>query len=159
MSQIHRQLRVGLIWSAVLGLMVACANPERYLEPPVVQLTGLTVLDNGQASVDLMVTNLNSLGLMAQAISFRWAYDGDLWLAWEQAGRWQVSANAREVLRIETGLDRRHVSESLALLERGERTQLPYAITLTITLESGRVLTTEQTGFLYPMPGQPGRFR
>lgn len=163
MSLKHRYPLIWLVSLAlctVLGLALsACTPSKRVTEPPAVQISGLELLADGEARVEMMLTNLNPATLNTRSARLKLALEGVTWLETEQAVSWQVSANAREAVSLVGQTDASKVDAWLNEVAKGQRTSLPYALTLSLKLTDDRVIDSEHTGFLYRVPGQAGRFR
>lgn len=159
MSRIHRQ-GAFLVWLMLMAaLMVACSASKRITEPPVARLSGLELQSNGQMVVDIMLTNLNPVALQANSARFQVVSEGVMWVNWEQSIDWQVPANARDGVRMTGPLVSPKVGQWLDEISQGQRDSLPYTLTLALGLSTEDAIETEHQGFLYRVPGQPGRFR
>lgn len=155
----HRYSLFGLVGLAVMVGLAACSPSKRIIEPPVAQISGIELLMGGEVRVEMMLTNLNPVALVAQSVKLTMVSDDITWLATEQSVTWQVSANAREAVSITAWVASPDIMPKLDEVSQGRQGSLPYALTLALKLPDDRMIETEQTGFLYRVPGQVGRFR
>ena len=155
----HRYSVFALIGLSLVVGLGACSPSKRVTEPPVAQISGIELLMGGEVRVEMMLTNLNPVALLAQSAKLTLVSENIIWLETEQSIAWQVSANAREAVSITARVASPNIMPKLDDVSQGRQGSLPYALKLMLTLPDDRVIETEQTGFLYRVPGQLGRFR
>ncbi len=170
---VHRHARPWLGWSIWLGGSTArwmavavflialsgCSLSTRPLEPPVVRISGLELLGNDRARLDLMITNLNPEPLMPSGVMLQLAIEGKDWVISEQPIQWQVSPSARETVSITVSHEDREVLAWLQEVSENQRPSVRWSMTLSLSVADDQTIETENTGFLYRVPGQAMRFR
>lgn len=146
------------LWLAVL-VLAGCAMSTRPMEPPVVRITGLELIGNDQVRLDLMITNLNPEPLDPARVALELAINDQDWVMAEQTITWQVSANARETVSITLPHQNGQVLAWLQEVSENQRPSVRWSLALSLDFGENIVIETEDTGFLYRVPGQANRFR
>ncbi|MGY6588685.1 MAG: hypothetical protein ACXIUB_10435 [Wenzhouxiangella sp.] len=145
---------------ALLVCLAGCASGRGTVsgQLPLVNLDSLELQDQ-RLLVDLSIRNLNDQRLETPLREASLIIDG-------QAAHFEsslplslnISARGRENLRLTATADSATLAALAALAdERGQ--SLPYQLTLTFDGRRASRTPVEQSGFLHPVPGQPGRFR
>lgn len=145
---------------ALLVCLAGCASGRGTVsgQLPLVNLDSLELQDQ-RLLVDLSIRNLNDQRLETPLREASLIIDG-------QAAHFEsslplslnISARGRENLRLTATADSATQAALAALAdERGQ--SLPYQLTLTFDGRRASRTPVEQSGFLHPVPGQPGRFR
>lgn len=154
----QRALHWLLVFSLCGGL-AACGGGPRQVrgELPLVMVESLS-LDGDRAVLQLAVRNINDTRLQINRVNV------DLRLENAAAASLtnvpvdvQIPPRGRDMLHFETMLEPR-AAELLAALESNDRNSVGWQIEITFDPERGRQ-RSEGSGFLHPVPGQPGRFR
>lgn len=140
-------------------MLAGCALSTRPVEPPVVRIAGLELIGNDQVRLDLMLTNLNPEPLEPSRVVLNLAINEQDWVMSEQTINWQVSANARESVSITLPHRGGRVLTWLREVSRDQRPSVSWSLTLSLDVGDKAVIETDDSGFLFRMPGQPNRFR
>ena len=148
-----------MVAALAAALVVACAPSSRSVEPPVVRLSGLSVLNPTAVEVDVMVTNLNPMVLDPQRAEVVIRINDQAFIDWEQTVDWTVSSNARDAVTFTAPASAPQVRQWLSQLSQGERDNLPWSIQMRLSWADDRSVETTASGWLYPRPGQPGQYR
>lgn len=159
MSRSHLHGLQALILAALAVLAVACTPSLRSMEPPVVRLSGLSVLDPQTAEVRVMITNLSPIALDPQSAQVVVLINDEAFIDWEQTVDWAVSANARDVVRFTATAPSPQVRQWLSQLSQGERENLPWSLEVAFVWPDEHMVEATAQGWLYPKPGQPGQYR
>jgi len=122
-------------------------------------IAGLELIDNDQVRLDLMLTNLNPEPLEPSRVVLNLAINEQDWVMSEQTINWQVSANARESVSITLPHQGGRVLTWLQEVSRDQRPSVSWSLTLSLDLGDKAVIETDDSGFLFRMPGQPNQFR
>lgn len=151
-------LRVALMAMMVLALSACAANRGNQLHPPIVSLESLEHRD-GLIRIDLGVRNPNRSRFDRPIEHISLSIDGLTPLLDQEIHDFlNIPPGGRETLSLRTEADEATLVV-LSALATGERSSLPYSLTLTFPGRRDRDNPAEQNGFLHPVPGQPNRFR
>lgn len=142
-----------------LALLTACSGNLREVigEPPQVSLDGLEKHDTS-VTVELAIRNVNDDPLLLSRASVELLLDGHPLAAGGRDLALTVSARGREVIRLPLPADPNGL-ESLQRLADTQAQRLPWTLQARLVLDSGRNRSSNAEGWLYPVPGQPDRFR
>lgn len=160
------QIKTCLLLAAVL-LLSACGSGTRAVrgELPLVTLDGLE-RQGEQVSLQLGLRNINDQALELNEVQVRLYIDGQPLLVLTHAPDFAIGPRGREVLRLdgpgqENGLERLDQLDPVTAATRNQspRRSVGWHMELVLTDQRGRIRETEASGFLHPVPGQPGRFR
>lgn len=146
----------------LLGLIIllaGCQSGPRQIsgEAPLISLESVHVKE-AAATLQVAVRNINDRRLELSEVKLNLSLDQH-----EIAGQGPVSVDlsvaprGREVIGFDVTLD----PASLQLFEdlaQGKRNNLAWQMELVVDPPRGR-MRSEASGFLHPVPGQPGRFR
>lgn len=149
-------------WMAITVFLVVlsgCSVSTRSLEPPVIRISGLELLNNQKTRLDLMVTNLNPQPLMASSVILELAIEKQDWVVSEQSIDWQIPASARETVSITVAHEDPEVLRWLREVSENQRPSVSWSMRLSLTVDDDQTIEAENAGFLYRVPGQARRFR
>jgi len=159
MSTAHRYGLIVVLATLLGALLAGCSASKRAIEPPVVRVSALESDPSGQITLDLVFTNLNAFPLNATQINIGMHHDGMEFVDWQQTTNWSISPNATEVVMVRSPIESNEVLQRLTEVTQGERISLSYELIVEVVLGDERRLEMDLKGFLYRVPGQPGRFR
>jgi len=155
-----------LLVAAALTLLSACASGPREVrgELPLITLDGLERRDAG-ITLLLGLRNINDRPFPLTEVEVQLRVGGELLLSVIHTPDFELGPRGREVLVLRgPGQD-----AGLRTLDRLEPAaaqndvialgSIDWSMDLRLNDERGRSRTTESSGFLHPVPGQPGRFR
>jgi len=146
------------VW-LLISVLAGCTLSTRPMEPPVVRIASLELIGNDQVHLDLMLTNLNPEPLDPARVLLKLAIDEQDWVVAEQTINWQVSANARETVSLVLPHQNGRVLAWLQEVSQNQRPSVRWSLALSLNFGENIVIETDDTGFLYRVPGQPNRFR
>ncbi|TVR94898.1 MAG: hypothetical protein EA418_09130 [Wenzhouxiangellaceae bacterium] len=139
--------------------LVACGGGPRQVrgELPLVMLETLS-LDGEGVVLQLAVRNINDTRLQINRVNVELRLDSAAAASLNSVPvDVQIPPRGRDMLHFEAMLEPRAV-ELLAALENNDRNSVGWQIEITFDPDRGRQ-RSEGSGFLHPVPGQPGRFR
>jgi LEA14-like dessication related protein len=149
--------RVALLALAVGLLCAACGSSTIKGRPPFVSISSMALQDGALAAV-FDVRNQNDVPMTVQAIEITVTVNKVELTRHNADFNLLVGANSTEEVPVEK-LPEEFTRSLLASLDQGEVKSLPFDLSgRVLTVEDG-YLVFEHTGFLYPVPGRPGRFR
>lgn len=159
MEQAVKSEFAGRVWPLALILCAACGGPMRPVTglSPVTQLEGLE-RDGMEVVLAVAVANHNDLPWPVAAIDMELRLDGEVLVIADWRLDMILDARGREVLTLPVTASLAGL-EQLDALDSGTRRNLPWTLTGVITPARGRAQPIEASGYLHPVPGQPGRFR
>ncbi|MDZ7791339.1 MAG: LEA type 2 family protein [Xanthomonadales bacterium] len=142
-----------------LALLTACSSNLREVlgEPPQVSLSGLEKHAD-RVTVELAVRNVNDEPLLLNRAAVELVLDGQPLAAGKRDMALTVSARGREVIRLPLPAEPEGL-EALQRLADAQAGRLRWTLQARLVLGSGRERVTDAEGWLYPVPGQPDRFR
>lgn len=162
-------MRATLIKSSILLACLlalsACGSGTREVrgELPLITLEGLERRAD-QLSLQLGLRNINDRPLYLGEVSVRLSLAGDELMQGTHTPDFEIEARGREAITVPG----RGLAEGLRRLDQfdpeiNDAQELPRSIAwqmqISLSDERGRSRDTEVSGFLHPVPGQPGRFR
>ena len=159
MSRLHLHGPKTLMLALAVWLAVACTPSLRALEPPVIGVSGLTLVDPQTVQLDLMITNLTPTRLEPERAEVSVEINDQAFIEWEQPVEWTVSPNARDVVSLSAQAPSPKIRRWLSELSQGERERLAWNVQMRFILPDENAIETTANGFLYPRPGQPDQFR
>ncbi|TVS12009.1 MAG: hypothetical protein EA419_06325 [Wenzhouxiangella sp.] len=154
--------------AAVLAISIsACASGPRQVrgELPLVSVDSLT-RHNGEITLLLAFRNVNDRAFPLNDIGIDMRLNEAKLVDTAHTPGIEISARSREVVRVRIPA----LAPGLAVLDqiaggspadedRPGLVSAAWQLELTLIDERGRSRETEASGFLHPVPGQPGRFR
>ncbi len=142
-----------------LALLTACSGNLREVrgEPPQISLSGLEKHAE-RVTLELALRNVNDEPLLLSRASVELVLDGQPLGAGDRDLELTVSARGREVIRFALPAEADGL-EALQRLAETEAGRLPWTLQARLVLDGERSRATEAEGWLYPVPGQPDRFR
>jgi len=149
----------GLGLLLALALLTACSSNLRDVlgEPPQISLGGLEKHAD-RVTIELAVRNVNDEPLKLSRAAVEFALDGQPLAAGDRDLTLTVSARGLELIRLSLPAE----SDGLEALQRladAQAGRLPWRLQARLVLDSGRDRVADAEGWLYPVPGQPHRFR
>ncbi len=159
----HARLIKSTLFSAALVLtaLTACASGPRGVtgELPQVTLDGLERQEE-QITLLLGLRNINDRPLPLTEVEVELNSGDARIVTATHRPDFEIGARGREVLRMDGNAE----PEGLRLLEPATNGntrpgRISWSMQVHLTDERGRSRTTEASGYLHPVPGQPGRFR
>ena len=163
-----RFINSSLVCAALmLALLTACASGPRQVrgELPLVALDGLE-RQGDRITLLLGLRNINDSALPLTEVEVRLRIDGVSLITVAYAPNFESGPRGREVLTLRgtgepAGLELLDRFDPNIGTESGHQVLTSIAWTMEVDLgdERGRTRTAEASGFLHPVPGQPGRFR
>jgi LEA14-like dessication related protein len=140
---------------ALLALAGCSGPPKISGQNPVIALDSMTI-DRQGLTVRVRISNVNDFSQSLEDLSLELALAGfDPQRSRQPLQSVQVAATGREPLDFQFSLQP-ELRAALGRLDRGELERLPW--TLRLIRGENRELSTA-FGFLFPVPGQAGRFR
>jgi hypothetical protein len=139
-----------------LILLAGCSGPPKISgQDPVLALDSMEI-EPGTLRVRVRIGNVNDFTQSLDALSLELVIAGfDPQPSRTPPQSVQVAATSREPVDFQFSL-RPEVVDALRRLDRGEIQRLPWSMRL--LRDENRELSTA-FGYLFPVPGQPGRFR
>lgn len=153
----NKRTLFGALFLLALPVLSACSSHGVRGVPPFVQVNGLFI-DHQDLSLDLGVTNANSVLLDVQQIEFSLKLDHTDLSIYKAASNATVTANGTENLRFSLPASSAG-SKLLSELENGDRRSLEYTLEGVMTVVEDGAMKFKRKGHLYPVPGRPGQFR
>jgi len=157
----HVTILAGRFFGALLALalLAACSSNLREVlgEPPQMSLSGLEKHAD-RVTVELALRNVNDEPLLLSRAAVELTLDGQPLAAGDRDLTLKVSARGRELIRLSLPAE----SDGLRALQRladAQAGRLPWTLQARLLLDSGRGRVADAEGWLYPVPGQPDRFR
>ncbi|NNL94182.1 MAG: hypothetical protein HKO64_01035 [Xanthomonadales bacterium] len=138
-------------------LLSACAGKGLRGHEPFVTLNNLS-LEGQEIELDLGLRNVNALPIKLAQIEFSLNVNETPLAVYSAASQASISANGTENLRfrIPSTEDGRAALESL---DQGQINNISYLLEGEITDQEGIKMNLFRDGYLYRVPGRPGRFR
>lgn len=138
-------------------VLAACATRFVTGHPPQVSLHALA-RDGQVITLDLNLRNVNDEALDLSRMEMRLELNDELLLQVDQALQLTMPARGRERVRVELtgGLAGLEVLDTLGGEQHDSR---PWQLHGRLYNDRGRGMKVEAKGYLYPVPGRPGRFR
>lgn len=154
-----KSTRILLLVVLAACLAAACdAGPRRVRgEPPQIGIDNLT-RDDGAVIIELSLRNVNDRPLDIESVTLDMQLDQQPFTHGRQKVSVQVAPRSREVLRIRLAAQAAGL-ERLDELAASGRAGVRWQMNLTWSDSRGRAESRESSGWLHPVPGQPGRFR
>ena len=147
---------IGLLLAVALAL-VACGDHLIRGVSPVVRLNDLSH-DGKNITLQLSLRNRNGVEMDVQNINFNLSSEDKDLFAYDGPAETNIAANGTETWTVEIA-ESEATAAKLNALESGEIKSLPYAFSGKVTSVEAGDLKFEHEGYLYPVPGRPGRFR
>ncbi len=160
-------IKFGVLAVLALVMLTACASGPRQVrgELPLVTLESLE-RQGDRITLLLGLRNFNDSPFPLTAIEVRLSSGDQRLLSVAHEPDFEITPRGREILTLR-GIGE---PEGLSLLDRfdpdaaARENQEPlrridWTMQVQLSDERGRARTTEASGFLHPVPGQPGRFR
>ncbi len=143
----------------LLLLITGCVGGriEVRLQPPGVQVENIR-LENGQIYLSLLLHNHNDHEILVETIHLRLEIEELDLLENEWTTMLGIDPRGRERIDLEAP-DRSDASGRLVAATESEQRNVAYLLQAEMVLSGQRNGTIEQSGFLHPVPGQPGNFR
>lgn len=146
-------------------VLSACGGGPREVrgELPLITLEGLE-RQADQIQLQLGLRNVNDRPFYLGEVSLRLSVDGDRLIELMHAPDFEIGARGREVLTLRgqgliDGLQRLDQLDPQSSPDREALRSLAWQMEISLIDERGRGRDSEVSGFLHPVPGQPGRFR
>jgi LEA14-like dessication related protein len=152
LRQSLRLIGIGLLLS-----IVSCGPQVITGRPPFVSISSMSLEGNGLSAV-FDVSNQNGVPMTVRAMELEVTVDDRELLRHSTTLNLLIGANSTEEVRAETRLDDT-TRALLNQLEAGEINGLAFDLGGRIDSAEEGGLNFEHTGYLYPVPGRPGRFR
>ncbi len=149
-----------LIIIVLAGLLAGCGGPYRDVtgEPPMVDLGGLS-LDGTEVVMEISVRNVNDGRLENRVVSLELEIEDQVLARTEPSGlHFDIAPRGRDLIPLRADADAEAKSRLRALGE-GEIDRLPWSLTLNLSGSRRFREPITAEGYLYPVPGQPERFR
>lgn len=154
-----------LLMLLALALLSGCGSGSREVrgELPLVTLDGLE-RQGEQITLQLGLRNINDRPLQLNEVQLRLLFGTDELVQLTHAPDFEIGPRGRDVLRLRgtgqaAGLSRLDQLEPEPGTRTAQARSIAWRMQVSLTDERGRTRDTEITGFLHPVPGQPGRFR
>jgi len=155
--KIVRKLSVAMLVLAALSLTAACGTKIIRGVAPIVRLNELSHADN-TIRLQLSMRNLNGVVLDIQSIDFSLSVEDSELFTYKGPADTNIIANGTESWTVEV-TESQSSKQLLDKLQAGEIKSLPYSLEGSVnTIDEGK-LHFSQEGYIYPVPGKPGRFR
>ncbi|MDT8439390.1 MAG: hypothetical protein RQ729_10315 [Wenzhouxiangellaceae bacterium] len=143
---------------ALLMLAACGSGPTRVRSEPPGLLLDLLALEGNQARIVVLLHNRNDHALAVSAIELRMLFDDEVLFEQPWTVNLMMDARGRERVVLETTV-RASAAKRLTALESGDQPSLRYQLQGGLELADQRDMPLDRTGFLHPVPGQPGQFR
>lgn len=152
-------LRVSTLLLGCLILVGAAACGHQVIKgrPPFVGIADMT-LSGDELTTDFNVSNPNGVPMTIDTLDITVTVEGIELLRHDQPHDIEIGANGTEDVIVKTPAGQ-SVRTLLDSLEKGEIGSLPMDLSGRVHTAGDGYLSFEQTGYLYPVPGRPGRFR
>lgn len=154
-----KYLKYSVLLATVVCVLGACASGQREirLEPPSLQIENLRI-DGGIVHFRLLLHNRNDHVLYLSEANITMRIDEtDLFdAAWRLD--LDMSPRGRELISLDAPALTVAAERLLANAGRGAA-GVPFELSSEIVIEGQKKAEIEHTGFLHPVPGQPGEFR
>lgn len=153
-----------LLLGAALALSACGGGPREVRgELPLITLEGLE-RQADRIDLQLGLRNVNDRAFYLGEVSLHLSVDGSHLLELVHTPNFEIGARGREVLTLRgqglaDGLQRLDQLELQASPEHEALRSLAWQMQISLSDERGRRSDSEVSGFLHPVPGQPGRFR
>lgn len=148
-------------WAALgmLVLVAGCSGNVREVvgEPPQTGIDGL-VREASGVVVELALRNVNDEALELAAIEIELTLDDLTLTSGSRESPLTVSARGREVVRLSLPANEPALERLDDLSDPGVAS-LRWQLEVDLTTDGGRKHNTRTSGWLHPVPGQPGRYR
>jgi len=148
--------------SIILMLLVilactACGPNIIRGKPPFISIASLT-LEGDQLSADFNISNHNGEPMEIDGIEIRVQVEDAVLTRYNSDFNLKIGANSTEEILVEQ-LPDEFTQELLTSLESGEVSSLPFHLEGKVNTLADGTLQFRNKGYLYPVPGKPGRFR
>lgn len=146
-----------VLLALTIASLTACGGGLIRGQPPLVGISALQ-LESQQIRTRIDIHNPNDVDMEIDTIEMSMKIsDTDLGLHSTRLGL-DIHPNGTEEIGFDFPSDS-SARQLLAELEQGEVNSLPYALEGTVRDATGGSEKFSQQGYLYPVPGRPGRFR
>jgi len=157
LATMNKKLQLtGLLVIVILSL-VACGDHLIRGVPPVVRMNELSH-DAKTVTVQMTLRNRNGVEMDVEHMTFRLSSDGDDLLVYNGPAVTNITPNGTENWSVDIEAPEA-THKKLIMLENEEVKSLFYTFKGTITSTEAGNLDFDYEGYLYPVPGRPGRFR
>lgn len=156
-------IKAFLLLGVALALS-ACGGPREVRgELPLITLEGLE-RQADQIQLQLGLRNVNDRPFYLGEVALSLSVGGDRLIDLIHSPDFEIGARGREVLTLRgqglvDGLQRLDQLEPQSSPDREALRSLAWQMEISLIDERGRGRDSEVSGFLHPVPGQPGRFR
>lgn len=157
LAMMNRKLQLTGLLIAVALLLVACGDHLIRGVSPIVRMNELSH-DGKTVTVQMTLRNRNGVAMDVEHMNFSLTSDGADLLVYDGPAITSIAANGTENWSVDAG-EPEATNKKLNMLESDEITSLLYTIKGTITSTEAGALDFDYEGYLYPVPGRPGRFR
>ena len=144
--------------SILAALLLAACGPDVIRgRPPFVSLSDL-VLTGDRLEAEFGISNQNGVPMTLRAADFAVTVRSAELVRFAKPLDLKIDANSTENVRVARDVD--DFSRTLLVsLDRGELNSLPFDLRGSVETTDEGELEFEYTGYLYPVPGRPGRYR
>lgn len=144
----------------LMALLVSACSPSPVRisgEPPQVDIRLLEHATDGMG-IHLDIRNVNDRRLVLNRFELTLEHGDDLLANINQNKTVEIAPRGRESVTLTADVAP-SAARVLGPLADGSRNSLSWRLRGRILDTDGRVIAVDRNGYLYPVPGQPGRFR